>query len=391
MTVSPPRAGASGHAGSPRMPRGRALRTLLAIVWEREARWEIRPRADRFKLRLALCTAAAVAAGAALALGAASGSLALASAVFLPLLAGLGMLAWRGTAAGPPAVIDLRALTVRVGERTIPRAEIGALVLTSAVVEGYPRYGRGVSGRAWVLHLQVRRTLEELAQHTGEYALVGAARRLAALLDVPLLDRCGPEGSTSVWRVGAGPAEWDAAALQASEVAPPVVARSMPSGIEISWPALPSAFANGLALAGAAAVGAALYEVFRHAHDPYRWGAMAALVTLALLLRGLVSRAFSAGAHTIVVGRRELVVHARAFPWTRRERREGVEDVRLSQVLAIGYGALGRGGAPRVAATSLDILSGEKPRLRLKLAPSVAAAVFSRLRAALGMEGGDSL
>jgi hypothetical protein len=344
-----------------------AVDGLLGVVRQRGGALVVRRRADRVRWRALAVAGWAVTA--AVAFAAAPGLGLTLGIVLLPVpIAAL----LKGRA--PSTRVDPEARRVTTEGRSPLRFdEVAAVRLTTALHVHRARYGIRWARQLWALELLARGSgpAVPLAEHPDEYALLGAGRRVAAALGVPLLDACGREGEAVVLAPAAAPSP------------PAGGAGPAEGGVEVRWQPR-CGVARGLVLGCAAAVVVSLALAGREGAGSYRWALALAAATSAWGLVAAGRAAAGRCVEAVEVGREALVLRSRLPIRHRRTIPLGlVEVVRLSQVLlAVAPGPAE--AAPRRGALRVDLVGRHGPLLRIPLEHDEALRVHEALREALG-------
>jgi hypothetical protein len=321
-------------------------------------------------------------------------------------------MAWAFTRTEASTLVDLREGWIRTPETWVAFDDVKGLAIRTwlEVRRNTGRSGGGFAnlGQRWSILLHAKR--EEpitLATHGSEYALLAAARRLAEVLGVPVLDASGVPGTVAGWRPGDGTVtveaagfslrEWsrtgvrithyragaggDGRAPDAHDGRDPVRALKEsrgPEGLTLTWRRTGGAIVAALA---AALVGGAAWFLWRYAATDHRWAAGAALVLSVLLLLGALRAVAERSVDAITVGRNAIVATGR-FPvrWRRRVALDAIDDVRASARHSLDQQFLGDAATERVRQVRIDLLGVRGPLLRLWTWRADAGPLFEALR-----------
>jgi hypothetical protein len=274
----------------------------------------------------------------------------------------------------PSTRIDLGAHRITAeGQSPLGFDEVAAARLTTALHVYRARYGIRWARQLWALEVLARGSESGvlLAEHPDEYALLGAARRVAAALDVPLLDACGREGETVVFATVAAPSPGAGGGGAKKGI-----------GVEVRWQPH-CGLARGLLLGCATAVGVTLALAGRAGAGQFPW-ALALFGTTSAW--GLVAAGRAAAercVEAIDVGCEALTLRS-CFPI--RHRRTiplgAVEAIRLSQVL-LPVVPRSTAAGPRRGVLHVDLVGRHGRLLRIPLEHDEALRVHDALRAAL--------
>jgi hypothetical protein len=285
-------------------------------------------------------------------------------------------MAWFMTRPGPRTTVDFRARQVHHRDGPLSFQQVRAVVFGTGLHVPVARPGHSTTAvQVWTLDLQTSRGPRSLALHSDEYALLFAARELAAALKVPLHDRCGP-------RRGGPSKEPHSEAPSASGLC----VQEAADGLALSWNPRPDLRQQLAPLLPLVAGGLCVRWLLSPASRYYRPGVSLGILLCAVIFLFLLRHVLRISVSRLRLHEDALVLDSSlmTLPWRRRVRPSAVREVRVTQALGYSVQPWGQDvSEPEPEATHVDLVGDRKCLARLRISGTDATRAAELLRVRL--------